>query len=53
MIHKFTDLFKIEYPIIQGVIIWFSGYKIVSLFSKSSILSLIDIYTNFRQIHEK
>ena len=41
MIHKITDLFKIEYPIIQGGMIWVSGWKLASAVSNAGGLGLI------------
>ena len=36
-----TDLFKIQYPIIQGGMIWVSGYKLASAVSNAGGLGLI------------
>lgn len=41
MINKITQLFKIEYPIIQGGMIWVSGWKLASAVSNSGGLGLI------------
>ena len=41
MINKITDLFKIEYPIIQGGMIWVSGWKLASAVSNAGGLGLI------------
>ncbi|AXT19497.1 nitronate monooxygenase [Flavobacteriaceae bacterium AU392] len=38
---KVTELFKIEYPIIQAGMIWNSGWKLASAASNSGILGLI------------
>lgn len=39
--NKITTLFKIKYPIIQGGMIWNSGYKLASAVSNSGGLGLI------------
>lgn len=39
--NKITELFKIQYPIIQGGMIWNSGYKLASAVSNSGGLGLI------------
>src|SRR6476620_2789184 len=39
--NKITSLFKIQYPIIQGGMIWNSGYKLASAVSNSGGLGLI------------
>ena len=39
--NKITKLFKIKYPIIQGGMIWNSGYKLASAVSNSGGLGLI------------
>jgi enoyl-[acyl-carrier protein] reductase II len=39
--NKVTQLFKIKYPIIQGGMIWNSGYKLASAVSNSGGLGLI------------
>lgn len=41
MINKITALFKIKYPIIQGGMIWVSGYKLASAVSNAGGLGLI------------
>jgi enoyl-[acyl-carrier protein] reductase II len=41
MTNKITDLFKIEYPIIQGGMIWVSGWKLASAVSNAGGLGLI------------
>ena len=39
--NRITDLFKIKYPIIQGGMIWNSGYKLASAVSNNGGLGLI------------
>ena len=39
--NKITELFKIKYPIIQGGMIWNSGYKLAAAVSNSGGLGLI------------
>lgn len=39
--NKITSLFKIKYPIIQGGMIWVSGYKLASAVSNAGGLGLI------------
>ena len=39
--NKITQLFSIKYPIIQGGMIWHSGYKLASAVSKAGGLGLI------------
>ena len=41
MKNKITGLFKIEYPIIQGGMIWVSGWKLASAVSNEGGLGLI------------
>ena len=41
MTNKITQLFNIEYPIIQGGMIWVSGYKLASVVSNAGGLGLI------------
>ncbi len=41
MTNRITSLFKIKYPIIQGGMIWNSGYKLASAVSNSGGLGLI------------
>ncbi len=41
MINKITQLFNIQYPIIQGGMIWVSGYKLASAVSNAGGLGLI------------
>ena len=41
MINKITQLFKIQYPIIQGGMIWVSGWKLASAVSNAGGLGLI------------
>lgn len=39
--NKITELFKIKYPIIQGGMVWVSGYKLASAVSNAGGLGLI------------
>jgi len=39
--NKITELFKIKYPIIQGGMVWVSGWKLVSAVSNNGGLGLI------------
>jgi enoyl-[acyl-carrier protein] reductase II len=39
--NKITDLFNIKYPIIQGGMVWVSGYKLASAVSNAGGLGLI------------
>jgi enoyl-[acyl-carrier protein] reductase II len=39
--NKITELFKIQYPIVQGGMIWNSGYKLASAVSNAGGLGLI------------
>ncbi|MFT3919242.1 NAD(P)H-dependent flavin oxidoreductase [Cloacibacterium sp.] len=41
LMNKITQLFNIKYPIIQGGMIWHSGYKLASAVSNSGGLGLI------------
>ncbi|MEC4054218.1 nitronate monooxygenase [Myroides odoratimimus] len=41
MKNKLVDLFKIQYPIVQGGMIWNSGYKLASAVSNAGGLGLI------------
>jgi len=41
MINKITALFKIKYPVVQGGIIWVSGWKLASAVSNAGGLGLI------------
>ncbi|WP_339881724.1 NAD(P)H-dependent flavin oxidoreductase [Polaribacter vadi] len=41
MTNKITELFNIQYPIIQGGMIWVSGYKLASAVSNAGGLGLI------------
>lgn len=41
MTNKITDLFGIEYPIVQGGMIWVSGWKLASAVSNAGGLGLI------------
>jgi enoyl-[acyl-carrier protein] reductase II len=44
--NKITQLFNIKYPIIQGGMIWHSGYKLASAVSNSGGLGLIGAGSN-------
>lgn len=48
--NKITDLFKIKYPIIQGGMIWNSGYKLASAVSNSGGLGLIGAGSMYPEI---
>ncbi|APY09764.1 2-nitropropane dioxygenase [Seonamhaeicola sp. S2-3] len=41
MTNRITDLFQIEYPIIQAGMVWNSGWKLASAASNSGILGLL------------
>ncbi len=41
MTNKITELFKIKYPIVQGGMIWVSGYKLAAAVSNAGGLGLI------------
>ena len=41
MINKITALFKIKYPVVQGGMIWVSGWKLASAVSNAGGLGLI------------
>ena len=41
MQNRITDLFNIKYPIVQGGMIWNSGWRLASAASNSGILGLI------------
>ncbi|AQS93344.1 2-nitropropane dioxygenase [Polaribacter sp. BM10] len=41
MTNKITELFKIKYPVIQGGMIWVSGYKLAAAVSNAGGLGLI------------
>ncbi len=41
MANKVTDLFKIKYPIVQGGMVWCSGWKLASAVSNNGGLGLI------------
>lgn len=41
MVNRITELFKIKYPIIQGGMIWVSGWKLASAVSNAGGLGLI------------
>lgn len=52
--NKITSLFKIQYPIIQGGMIWNSGYKLASAVSNAGGLGLIgagSMYPNVLREH--
>src|SRR5690554_3301326 len=52
--NKITELFKIKYPIIQGGMIWNSGYKLAAAVSNSGGLGLIgagSMYPNVFREH--
>lgn len=54
MINKITELFKIQYPIIQGGMIWNSGWKLASAVSNAGGLGLIgagSMYPDVLQEH--
>ncbi|MEE9407796.1 MAG: nitronate monooxygenase [Polaribacter sp.] len=54
MKNKITSLFKIQYPIIQGGMIWVSGYKLASAVSNAGGLGLIgagSMYPNVLREH--
>ena len=48
--NKITDLFKIQYPIIQGGMIWNSGYKLASAVSNAGGLGLIGAGSMYPEI---
>jgi len=50
MINKITQLFNIEYPIIQGGMIWVSGYKLASAVSNAGGLGLIGAGSMYPEI---
>ena len=54
MINKITQLFKIKHPIIQGGMVWVSGWKLASAVSNSGGLGLIgagSMYPKILQEH--
>ena len=54
MINKIRDLFKIKYPIIQGGMIWVSGWRLASAVSNAGGLGLIgagSMYPNVLREH--
>ena len=54
MTNKITQLFNIQYPIIQAGMIWNSGWKLASASSNSGILGLIgagSMYPNVLRDH--
>ncbi|WP_306352619.1 NAD(P)H-dependent flavin oxidoreductase [Flavobacterium sp. '19STA2R22 D10 B1'] len=48
--NKITQLFKIQYPIIQGGMIWNSGYKLASAVSNAGGLGLIGAGSMYPEI---
>ena len=48
--NKITQLFNIKYPIIQGGMIWNSGYKLASAVSNSGGLGLIGAGSMYPQV---
>jgi enoyl-[acyl-carrier protein] reductase II len=48
--NKITSLFKIKYPIIQGGMVWNSGYKLASAVSNSGGLGLIGAGSMYPEI---
>lgn len=48
--NKITELFKIKYPIIQGGMIWNSGYKLASAVSNAGGLGLIGAGSMYPQV---
>jgi enoyl-[acyl-carrier protein] reductase II len=50
MTNKITQLFNIEYPIIQGGMIWVSGYKLASAVSNAGGLGLIGAGSMYPEI---
>lgn len=50
MTNRITDLFKIEYPIIQGGMIWCSGWKLASSVSNNGGLGLIGAGSMYPEI---
>lgn len=54
--NRLTDLFKIKYPIIQGGMVWCSGWRLVSSVSNNGGLGLIgsgSMYPDVLQYHIK
>jgi len=54
--NRLTDLFKIKYPIIQGGMVWCSGWRLVSAVSNNGGLGLIgsgSMYPDVLQYHIK
>ena len=52
--NKITSLFKIQYPVVQGGMIWNSGYKLASAVSNSGGLGLIgagSMYPDVLRVH--
>ena len=50
MTNKITGLFKIEYPIIQGGMIWVSGWKLASAVSNEGGLGLIGAWSMYPEV---
>lgn len=50
MTNKITQLFKIQYPIIQGGMIWVSGWKLASAVSNAGGLGLIGAGSMYPEI---
>ena len=51
--NKITELFKIKYPIIQGGMIWNSGYKLASAVSNAGGLGLIGAGSMYPEVLRK
>ena len=50
--NKITQLFNIKYPIIQGGMIWNSGYKLASAVSNAGGLGLIGAGSMYPEVLE-
>ena len=50
MTNKITQLFNIKYPVIQGGMIWVSGYKLASAVSNAGALGLIGAGSMYPEI---
>ena len=50
MDNRITDLFKIQYPIIQGGMVWVSGWKLASAVSNAGGLGLIGAGSMYPEI---
>lgn len=48
--NKITQLFKIKYPIIQGGMVWNSGYKLASAVSNAGGLGLIGAASMYPEV---